>query len=313
MGMSEKLLAIGGVYVDLNAFSFPFGDEGLRPETETVGGPYESALGGSAANFSKLSVQLGVPTAFIGKRGDDMFGEIMKKYFDASGIEQHLLVDKSEQTNIGVNLINDEGKVIMEVVGSANQALSSEEVLDAADDLLSECSYVMIGGYFKQPKLMSAYTEIINRSKDRGVHTVLDHARLNPSVTDQQKEDVQKLAKEVSFYLPSRDEFLELWGVSSIEEGLRDFVDTSVTVVVKDSTNGAWTLIDDELVNVPSFNVEPIHVVGAGDSFNAGFIAAQTRGLGLYESIRYGCATAALKISNETLPTRNQVDDFLAL
>jgi sugar/nucleoside kinase (ribokinase family) len=59
--------------------------------------------------------------------------------------------------------------------------------------------------------------------------------------------------------------------------------------------------------------VKPIHTVGAGDSFDAGFIAAQSEGQGTLGSIRFACATAALKISQDTLPTRQAIEAYLAI
>ena len=113
--------------------------------------------------------------------------------------------------------------------------------------------------------------------------------------------------------MPSKDEFLELWNVSSIEEGLKQLDGkSSGIIVVKDSENGAVTIIDGQIHAVPAFSVQPIHIIGAGDSFDAGFIAATSQGKDLLTSMKFACATAALKISQPALPTIASIDKFVS-
>lgn len=307
--MKTKLIAIGSTYVDINTAHFPFYEDGLLPETEFVGSSYETTLGGSAVNFARLCVAQEIDTAFVGKRGADRLGDIMHVLFDESGIEAHLIKDENTQTNISFNMINESEKSIMAVVGSANQSLTAFEILPVVEKLLPGCSHVFMGGCFKQPQLIPAYNTITERARKTGVITVLDHGRLRPELTDVQKEAVRNLAKNVTYYLPSREEFLGLWGVSSIESGLMKFTDkTGPKVVVKDGARGAWVLDGGLPTLVPGFKTKPLHTIGAGDSFDAGFIAAQSRGQNVVDSARYGCAAAALKISQERLPTKEQVE-----
>ncbi len=54
----------------------------------------------------------------------------------------------------------------------------------------------------------------------------------------------------------------------------------------------------DKVDTVKAYKVKSINTVGAGDSFNAGFIKAYINGMGFKESMKYACATAAIKISN---------------
>ncbi len=123
---------------------------------------------------------------------------------------------------------------------------------------------------------------------------------------------MRQLALVADFYLPSVDEFKRLWNVSSTEEGLRKLATmTNGIVVVKNSSEGAMTLINGEIVTTPAFAVNPIHTIGAGDGFNAGVIAAQYKGKTLGESIVFGCATAALRISQSSLPTYDEVEGFI--
>ncbi len=308
-----ELLAIGGAYVDINCAGFPFDERGLRPETEVVGSDYMLELGGSAVNFARLCSSLDLPAAFVGKIGNDKMGTILSDLLEKAGVQPELIIDGAAVTNVGFNMVNPAGKTIMAVVGSANQSLTPDEVQERASELLPNCNYLFIGGCFKLKSLMPAFVQLAKQARDSHTKIVLDHARLSESVTDEEKETVRQLAAIADYYLPSADEFQQLWDAPSIADGLRSIAGKHEgIIVVKDSERGAITLIDEKVVTVPAYKVQPIHTVGAGDSFDAGFIAAQSQGMGLLDSIQFACATSALKISRPTLPTYESVESFIA-
>jgi sugar/nucleoside kinase (ribokinase family) len=310
--MSKKILTIGGVYLDINATDFPIGDEGLQPETELVGNHYITELGGAAVNFARIAETLDLRTSFIGKVGKDEFGKVIAKLMEAVGIDSRLVVDELTSTNISFNMANSHGQTAMAVVGNANQSLRPEEVIGETLEFMDQYDYIMIGGCFKLRQLMPAFFNIVDHAKVSGTKIVLDHGRINSHVTEADKQRVRELVAKVDYYLPSRDEFMQLWKANSIEEGLRTVSQrTDATIVVKDGKNGAVTLIYDKAVRVPTFSVQPIHTVGAGDSFNAGLIAALAENAELTEAIRYANAVAALRISSDSPPTRDAVTTFL--
>lgn len=304
MVVKKKLLALGGVYVDINCTRFPLPDSGLPLETETVGNNYELAPGGSAPNFARLCASLELPTTFVGKIGNDRLGHILTELMQAAGVEPACIIDENVTTNISINLVNDRSQSIMAVAGTANQSLEAGEVTAHIHSQLQHLDYLYLGGCFKLKKLLPAFERLAADAKAAGVKLVLDHARITSDVTAAEMEVVKNLALQADFYFPSNDEFCQLWGAGSIEVGLQSLSKlTNGTIIVKDAERGAVTIAEGEIVRVPAFKVQPINTVGAGDSFNAGFIAGAAQGLGLRESIQLGCAVAALKISRTALPT----------
>jgi len=309
-----ELLAVGGAYVDINCTQFPFGEQGLLPETEVVGDAYEMVPGGSALNFARFCANLGLRTAFIGKVGRDKMGSVLGDLLEESGVQPELVTDPETTTNISFNVVNSSGKSIMAVVGNAKHRLTSEEIETKIVSLLPETEYLMLGGVFKLKKLLPVLKPIITAAKNSGTKIVVDHGRLSDNISQEDIKFVKELVTRADYYFPSRDEFLQLWSVSSIEEGLARLADeTNAVTIVKDSTNGALTLIDGKIIHIPAYSVEAINTIGAGDSFNAGFIAAQKEGVTIEDSIRFACATAALKVSQSELPTRETVNDFIEL
>ena len=299
------------MYLDINAKEFPF-SHGLQPNTEVIGGNYEVVPGGSALNFARFCAALALAPVFIGKVGDDPIGKLLTELVTESGVTPAFISSPHVETNVGMNFVGQNGSSIMTVVGSANQSLQGEEVLAKIEEHLTGVQYLYFGGCFKLTMFRQWYKTIAAKAHEMQVKVVLDHGRITNSVSEEDKETMKNLLPHVDYYLPSRDEFLTLWQVATIEEGITKVREYSAaTIVVKDAENGAYGSKDDEIVHVPSFPVNVINTIGAGDSFNAGFITSQTLGLSLEEGMKFACATAAVKISHDTVPTTKEVRKLL--
>lgn len=273
----KDLLAVGAAYLDINCPDFPLG-AGLRPDTEVVGGGYILAAGGSVVNFARLCASLGLSSTLVAKVGSDAVGQLLMRLLGESGVIPELIVDEQSMTNISMNLSDDKGKSIMAVVGNANESLGLADVHAHAAALLPSCSHFYIGGCFKLRRLLPVFNDLLRLAKTTGTQVILDHGRLNPRVTQEDIAIVKDLARGVDYYLPSRDEFLALWSGDSLEKCMTTLVSGMAgNLVIKDGARGAVTMIRGRVVNVPAFDVQPIHTIGAGDSFNAGFIAAIVR------------------------------------
>jgi ribokinase len=308
----QRVLAIGGIYVDIIGTEYPH-DGSITAEVELDGEQYETLAGGSGVNFGRLCVQLGLDVTFVGKVGADPMGQLAADLLKDAGIAPALVTDASVQTNVGINLVNKDGKTIIPGLGNANQALGPEDVLHKVEPLLPELDYLYLGSCLKLKRLLPVYETLARDAKSQNVKLVVDHGRVMPGTSEADIRLVKELALLADFYLPSRDEFLEVWGVDSIEAGLRQIADKSqtVTTIVKDGEQGAYVLVDGQVQQVPALPTQIINTVGAGDSFNAGVIDAHANGKDLLESIRFGCAVASLKISNQPI-THESVEQLLA-
>ncbi len=308
-----KVLALGSAYLDINCSNFPFPEAGIAPETELIGTGYTVEPGGSAVNFARVLTSLGAATRFVGKVGVDRPGQLLAELLQAENVKTALLSDQAVATNLGINFSNPLEKTIVTAVGTANQSLEPQELFAYIAPLLSDVDYMYLGGWFKLTSLQPAFAELTALAKDSHVKIILDHARPTQNTTPEQIELVKKIVRQVDYYLPSRDEFMQVWATSSIEAGLRQLQDQMAgRIVVKDGANGAVTLDGTSVVRSAAFTVKPLHTIGAGDSFNAGFMLAQEQGLSLSKSMQFACATAALKISQPTLPRLHEVEALLA-
>lgn len=310
--MKPEILSMGTMYVDINAKGFPYGD-GIKPNTEVIGNDYEVVPGGSALNFARFCAALELNPVFVGKVGNDVMGKVLADLATKSGVIPAFITSDAVKTNIGMNFLGENGSSIMTVVGSANQSLSGDEVLGKMDEFTNDVDFVYLGGCFKLKTLMPKYGDIAEKAHEKNAKVVLDHGRVTNTVTEEDKEVIRNLIPNIDYYLPSKDEFLSLWNVASIEEGITKVRETSsAVVVVKDAENGAIGFNEKDKVEVPAFPVTAGNTIGAGDSFNAGFIKAQSLGMSLEESMRFACATAAIKISKSDLPIVEKVNKLIS-
>lgn len=105
---------------------------------------------------------------------------------------------------------------------------------------------------------------------------------------------VQQCLKFVDIFILNRDEALNITGEKKLENALRQLSAFSQLVVIKDGANGAVFLHKDEFRHVPAIPVIAVDTTGAGDNFNAGFIAAWLKGISLEECVSWGNIIAGL-------------------
>lgn len=298
------IIAIGTCYIDMNIDNFPFDKKKLLGE-ELIGERYETVPGGSAVNFCRLSANLGLRPAFIGMSGSDPNGNILEDLLTSQGVHTTLIKRPDVLTNISFNITNPDGEHIMFTAGTANAALNPENTLPALQKLLSSATILYLGGCLKLKAFVHAFKEITTLANQNSVRIAVDHGRVPQAVSKEMREAVKALVLDATYYFPSREEFCELWGVTDIEQGLRKLQSLApeLITVVKDGENGAFYMEHGVVRNIQASKVSTvINATGAGDSFNAGFIAAYQKGKSLPDAIMYGCNVAAAKIEAKPLP-----------
>lgn len=305
--MTKKIVSFGAIYCDINYTRFPLPDQ-LQLDTEIVGSDYSVELGGSAVIFARVASSLGMEPVFIGKIGVDMMGSAVTKLMEEEHITPSFITNINVSTNISSNFVRGDGKSLMTVAGSANQEMTGDEVKNKLFENLPQVQYLYLGGSFKLKNVLPFYQQIILKAKSNGVKIILDHGRVTNATSEEDKKIIRDNIQHIDYYLPSRDELLSVWGETDIKTAMMNIKSKmGGVIVVKDSTNGSLGIATDEIVECPIFPVALLNTVGAGDSFNAGFVFAQSEGLHLLESLRFASATAALKISRFELPSLFEV------
>jgi len=115
----------------------------------------------------------------------------------------------------------------------------------------------------------------------------------------------------VEGYFPNEDELLQAMDKTSIDEALNQAMQSGVTfVALKRGAQGCRIKTKDEDFVIDGKKVEVITTVGAGDCFNATFIAYYLKGLPLKECAERATIAAAIKVSRNIWPDEAAIESY---
>ena len=255
----------------------------------------ELVLGGSASITAAGLARLGVPTTLVARVGDDAFGRFTTDALAATGVNTSMIeTDVTLPTGISVILSAPGDRAILTVPGTI-PTLGTASVLAA----LGSARHVHFASYFLQPSLAAGLPNLLAELRSRGITTSLD-TNWDPSETWLGLRDV---LPHLDLLLPNREELRALGAAigaapgSSDEDIARHLAARGPRIVVKAGGDGGWSVAHESpLSTAPGLSVDVIDTTGAGDSFNAGYLAAIAHNIG-DETERLHWATTAGSLS----------------
>lgn len=281
------VITVGELNVDLilnNIDGYPEVGKEKMAEKMTL------TLGSSSAIFASNLSTLGTKVSFLGKIGTDMFGELVKNSLSQKGVDISNLINEPElQTGVTVVLNYDEDRANV-TYGGAMEALT---LCDVSDKVLSSARHLHFASLFLQTGLKSDVVNLFKRAKELGLTTSLD-TQWDPE--ERWEFNYEKLLPYVDLFMPNATEFIRLTDSQTIEEAAKKVRAYGNHIVVKNGSNGSILIKKDGTEkNLKNFlNKNFVDAIGAGDSFNAGFIFKFIQGASLEECQRFGNLTGAL-------------------
>ena len=246
-------------------------------------------LGSSSAIFaSNLSV-LGTNVSFIGKIGNDNFGDLVVTSLQKSGVDiSNLISTPDNYTGITVAMSYGDDRAMVTYPG----AMSELKVVDITDDKLAEARHLHVSSIFLQEGLLPDVQVLFQRAKSLGMTTSLD-PQWDPS--EKWNVNMEELLPYVDIFLPNESELMAMTNTVSIEEGINKIIAFSNNIVVKQGTKGVSLFSKNKRIDVPAFlNNDVVDAIGAGDSFNSGFINAFIKGKEITKCLEDGAITGAI-------------------
>ncbi len=246
-------------------------------------------LGSSSAIFaSNLSV-LGTNVSFIGKIGNDNFGDLVVTSLQKSGVDiSNLISTPDNYTGITVAMSYGDDRAMVTYPG----AMSELKVVDITDDKLAEARHLHVSSIFLQEGLLPDIQVLFQRAKSLGMTTSLD-PQWDPS--EKWNVNMEELLPYVDIFLPNESELMAMTNTVSIEEGINKIIAFSNNIVVKQGTKGVSLFSKNKRIDVPAFlNNDVVDAIGAGDSFNSGFINAFIKGKEITKCLEDGAITGAI-------------------
>jgi sugar/nucleoside kinase (ribokinase family) len=280
------VLVVGELNIDLilnKIAGFPQLGKEILAEEMTV------TLGSSSAIFANNLSRLGAGVSYLGKVGMDQFATRVFSTLEESGVDTGNIIETPHfQTGLTVALNYDNDRAMVTYPGAMNDLT----IGDIGDKALQSASHLHVSSIFLQPGLKPDIIPLFRRAREAGLTTSFD-----PQWDPHEKWDIdlKGLLPFVDIFLPNASELEQFTGCASIEEGLAAIRPFCNVVVVKNGVKGATMWDGTRLVTQPAFlNRSVVDAIGAGDSFNSGFICYFTRHKPLPGCLEFAALTGAI-------------------
>lgn len=297
----------GELNLDLILYGLP---AQLQPECELLASDMTITLGGSSAIVAHNLALLGNRVGFISRIGNDPMGQIALDRVAASGTDVSRVIRSTDGTASGLSVIlaRDTWRNILTYPGTISR-LSFD---DLDFDYLASARHFHLSSFYLQTTLRSQVPELFRRLKAAGLTISMD---TNDDPEDRWQDGVWEVLRYVDVFLPNEREALRITGAEDLEIAARRLAETVPLVVIKLGAEGAMALRGAKCFKNPPVKVNAIDAVGAGDSFDAGFISRYIQGADVDTCLTYGNLAGALSTTRpggtEAFRDREHRDQFL--
>jgi sugar/nucleoside kinase (ribokinase family) len=247
-------------------------------------------LGSSTAIFAANIACLGSRTGFVGMIGQDNFGDLIESNLAAKGVDTSMLIRSTKHATgatICLNYNEDRANVTYQ---GAMDFMSFD---DLDKKIFTKTKHIHLSSIFMQSGIKKDLLKILQTARDNGVTTSLDTQWDPKEVWDL---DYKTALPIVSLFLPNETELKFITRSESLEEAIAKIEPYISVCVVKCGRRGSVLLQKGKKpVELDAFlNNDVVDAIGAGDSFNAGFIHAFVKGETIEKAQINGNLTGAI-------------------
>ncbi len=248
-------------------------------------------LGSSTAIFAANASSLGSKVCFVGMVGRDSFGSLVEDSLAAKGVATDYLVQRDDVATGATIVMNyDEDRANLTYQG----AMDVMGYDDINPEVFDSCRHIHLSSLFMQSALLRDIYKVLDMAVAKGITVSLD-TQWDPAET--WNMDYKRVLPSVSIFLPNEKELQALTATSSLDEAIEAVLPyLGSAMVVKMGSKGSLLVRKDGSRHMlPSFlNRNVVDAIGAGDSFNSGFVSAFVKGLPLEKCQEIGNMTGAL-------------------
>jgi sugar/nucleoside kinase (ribokinase family) len=261
------------------------------PETgkEKLADNMSLTLGSSSAIFASNLSALGINVSFVAKIGDDIFGHFCIDQLGKKNVDTSMLI-QSEELKTGATVIFNFGEDRAMVTYQG--AMKHLGINDITKEILGRAKHLHFSSYFLQPGFKNNLDSLFKMAKEAGLTTSLD-VQWDPA--EEWNFEFKKILPFVDIFLPNESELMNLTGKDSINAALKAIRNYGKYILVKQGKKGSLLSYTNKTVKgKPFLNEEVVDTIGAGDSFNAGFIFKFIRGFSLEDCQTFGNLIGAI-------------------
>jgi len=287
MAMKQFDIAIAGeINLDLIMSGLP---EEMPLERELVASGFTMTLGSSSAILAHNLASLNARVGFVSMVGHDPLGPIALDFLRQAGVDLSRTIESRTGTSTGVTMLLTHSKErhILTYTGT----MSEMQVKDLDLDYLKSARHFHLSSLFLQKGMQPDLPWLLRQLKDAGLSLSLD---TNDDPEDEWNSGLPELLGLVDIVLPNEAEACRMTSTTDVEAAAVILSRHVPLVAIKCGSRGALVRFQGERWLFPAEPVVPVDTIGAGDSFNAGFLKAYLRGCSPVECATQGNRVAAL-------------------
>lgn len=275
----------GELNLDLILYGLP---PELTPEREHLASGLSLTLGSSSAILAHNLAALGSRVGFISRIGDDPLGQLSVERLATSGVDVSRVRRVSGSTSTGLTVILPRSGFRNICTYPGTMFEMNFEDLDL--DFLADSRHFHLSSFFLHRALLPRTRELFAAMKARGLTTSLD---VNDDPEDRWDSGVWNVLPYVDIFFLNARELEKITGKPDLPSGVARLADAVPNVVVKLGADGALLAHRGGTLRSPAVHANVVDVVGAGDSFDAGFLHQFVRGASLDLCLDFGDLTGA--------------------
>lgn len=270
---------------------YPGEDSEVRASEQTV------RSGGNACNSAKVLQQLGISASLFTNIANDLSAEFILDELKQQNINTSLcpveLGSTTPTSYITLNTRNGSRSIVHHrQLNELAANYFNELILDEFDWLHFEARNC------EQLKLMLEYAAQFKKTISIEIEKPREHL-----------EDILAFADVLLISRP----YAESQNFKTPDECLKYFSQKYPNTIITCTwgEQGAWAYDTTDIIHQPAYNAhKAIETLGAGDTFNAGFIASQIKNYSVKQSLTFACQLAANKcqqtdFNNLIIPSQN--------
>ncbi|MEO8606453.1 MAG: carbohydrate kinase family protein [Chloroflexota bacterium] len=246
--------------------------------TEIFGQGVAVTTGGGALNTSIALRRLGVNVGWAGVLGNDFFSQYVHKALQKEGLSDTLLTRlDAPLSRVTVALSYPDDRAFV------TYADTPPDLIDLAHKALEKTTPKHI--HFAGLVISEDTVAFMDECKKRGVRVSMDCQHREETLDDSL---VRETLSQLDLFMPNAIEAQRLTRSDNLATALQLLSDLVPTLVVKNGAEGAVVCCNGEQFQEPALSLTPLDTTGAGDCFNAGFLAAHLQGRDWSECLRWG-------------------------
>jgi sugar/nucleoside kinase (ribokinase family) len=263
--MSQFDVALVGEFnLDVVLYGLP---EALPPERELLATDMALLLGGSTAITANNMARLGNRVALITAKANDVLAGYCVDELEQAGVDLSRAVAAPSSVRTGVTILLQHESFRRSFTYSGSTA--SLRFADLDLDYLRSARHFHLASLYLQQGLIDDVPRLLALLKEAGLSISLD---TNDDPSGAWSGPIAETLKYVDVLMPNEREAMALSGEDSLDRAISRLSRLVPIVVVKRGGLGAIVVESGNRFEQSAFQVQPVDAVGAGDSFNAGFL-----------------------------------------